>query len=71
MQPIKLKNMKSMNRAWTPKQPVWFQKNKDFKSMADAEMDARTAEQHASRLRQLFPKMEREDAERLGRELSE
>ena len=29
MQPIKLKNEKTLSRAWTPKGKVWFQKNDD------------------------------------------
>ena len=36
MQPIKLIREKKFSRAWTPKQPVWFQKNDDSKRWDNA-----------------------------------
>jgi hypothetical protein len=46
------------------KVPIWKQKNDDEKLGG-------TAEYHESRLKQLFPKMEKEDAKKLGKELAE
>ena len=48
--------------------PVWKPRPMDI---AEAEFEARTEEQHEARLKQLFPKMSREDAKRLGKELTE
>ena len=38
VQPIKLQRMKAMRNAWTPKQPVWFQKNDDNRATATKDM---------------------------------